>query len=480
MANNYDVDQPEAGMSPGGNRHTQIPAMRLYLDPNSSIQGRGFWTGKYAPDGKASEYKESADDMARLTAFQERGAPHEVVRHFDDTPEEDEETIKSLAKIAKTVTSLQLFSLAKTAMAEGDVPAYAVFKGELEQRAFAKRLGKAIHGMGYSAPNDPAAHSGGGPAGRGKDSIQANRDKRVFNATHGTDDETSTADKEVLKVSAPKGTKRNAPLVVKAIGTKPSEKREKPQKKAKAPLTAKVGASRSGNKTYDYRKVVGGLGEKKSPAESPGKGQTPTGTPGDAPTLEAQPERLANILGVDVSRLQKLADAKSETEFISYFKAKGASFLSKHKVPDSYLSEVYTVLSRNTVKSQNGKVLVSREHLREDITEMKEEMTKLKEGIKRDKQALRKKPTKSLNPKTPIAKLKKRGVTLVKFFKVQPEKLKKGSEERQFAEAMKVSGVNTLAKLATFLAKGYDLSPSHATEMAQELHKTLMKDGAIS
>lgn len=263
----------------------------------------------------------------------------------------------------------------------------------------------------------------------------------------------------------------------KAIGTKPSEEREKPVKRAPPNVTAKVGASKNGNKTYDYRSKgkVNPPGEKKSPTETPKPGTNPTGSAGDTATLEVQPERLSKILNVPIEKLQQLAHEKSEEEFVHYFKAKGATFVAKHKVPDAYFSEVYQVLSRDTVKSAKppcGKCG------RTDYVDIR--------GRLCDRCAFKK--GKSLNPKTPKEQLKRRKIDLVKqegpalvgSFNVNPKKLKKGSEERRFAEAMVVSGVNTLPKLATFLCKGYDLSPSQATSMAKELHTSFKQEGALS
>lgn len=263
----------------------------------------------------------------------------------------------------------------------------------------------------------------------------------------------------------------------KAIGTKPSEKREKPVKRAPPNVTAKVGANKNGKKTYDYRSKgkVNPPGEKKSPTETPKPGTNPTGSAGDTATLEVQPERLATILGTTVEKLQKLAEGKSEEEFIHFFRSKGSTFIARHKVPEAYFSEVYHVLSRDTVKSAKppcGKCG------RTDYVDIR--------GKCCDRCAFKK--GKSLNPKTPKEQLKRRKIDLVKqagpalvgSFNVDPRKLKKGSEERRFAEAMVVSGVNTLPKLATFLCKGYDLSPSQATSMAKELHTSFKQEGALS
>jgi Eukaryotic DNA topoisomerase I, catalytic core len=201
------------------------------------------------------------------------------------------------------------------------------------------------------------------------------------------------------------------PLVVKAIGTKSSDRREKPVKRAKPNVTAKVTSTKSGKKNYDYRKPGASVG-KKGPAETKPKG----GSLGpESMMTEVQPDKLAKLIGVSVEQLQKLASSMDEWEFVAHLKSKGSSFLAKHKVSGSYLSSLYAVLARDAVKS----------------------------------------------------------------FKVHPAKLKKGSEERAFAESMLVSRVNTLSKLATFLAKGYDLSASSALKMARELHATLRSEGAL-
>jgi hypothetical protein len=284
--------------------------------------------------------------------------------------------------------------------------------------------------------------------------MPANRDKRVFNAMHGVEDESTEETKKAVKVK-------------KAILTKPSEKRERPQKKATAAPTAKVGASKNGKKTYDYRKPSG----KKPAAASSPKGAVPDMAPDTM--VEPSPHRLAAILDVTVDRLHKIADSRDERGFITFFKQHGSSFIAKHKVSDEYLASVFAVLKRQATKSLNPKkadlakrgvtlaktktVPVSREHLREDITEAEEQVTKLKTGIKRDKAALSK-----------------------KSFTLNPRALKKGTEEREFADSLHVSGVNTLAKLATFLTKGYDLSQSDAAKSAKEFHSLLKKQGAIS
>ena len=175
----YEGSQPSGGISPGGNRHTQIPAARQSLDPSADSQGVGFWTGKYSPKGKPS--KDSEADFSRLTSFQEHGASNEVVRYFEGVPKDDEETIKSLS-------SKRLFAMAKIAFRKGDIPLFAMTKAELERRRMDKAMGyhaKVDHGAGRSAA-----------AGRGNESMQANRDKRVFEAVHGVpaNDEASTDD----------------------------------------------------------------------------------------------------------------------------------------------------------------------------------------------------------------------------------------------------------------------------------------------
>jgi hypothetical protein len=427
----------------GGNRHTQIPAAKLYLNPESGAQGQGFWTGKYGPKDEVTRDTESPENAARITAFQERATKHQVVRYYEERPVDEEETIKSMP-------SVKLFEVAKGYFAAKRFGPYEVYKKAIENRAFMNLVHKAIGAMvGTDRAGSPAAS-----AGRGKESMPANRDKRVFNAMHGVEDESTEETKKAVKVK-------------KAILTKPSEKRERPQKKATAAPTAKVGASKNGKKTYDYRKPSG----KKPAAASSPKGAVPDMAPDTM--VEPSPHRLAAILDVTVDRLHKIADSRDERGFITFFKQHGSSFIAKHKVSDEYLASVFAVLKRQATKSLNPKkadlakrgvtlaktktVPVSREHLREDITEAEEQVTKLKTGIKRDKAALSK-----------------------KSFTLNPRALKKGTEEREFADSLHVSGVNTLAKLATFLTKGYDLSQSDAAKSAKEFHSLLKKQGAIS
>lgn len=201
--------------------------------------------------------------------------------------------------------------------------------------------------------------------------------------------------------------------VNKAIGTKPSEQRERPQKKSKPPPKGKVSSTASGKKNYDYRKPSGAA--KKTPTQTPAKGATPGGTPTDQPTLEVKPEKLADLLKLPIESLQALAEKKTLEQFITYMKTKGSTLIAKYKIPDSYFEEIYAVLTKHSVKS----------------------------------------------------------------FTVDPSKLKKGSEERAFAEAMVTSRVNTLPKLATLLVKGYDLSSKQALGMARELHRSMKAEGAL-
>lgn len=430
-------DQHDVAFGGGGNRLTQIPAAKLYLDPEAGAQGRGFWTGKYGPKDEVTRDTDSPENAARITAFQERATKHQVVRYYEERPVDEEETIKAMP-------SEKLFEIAKGYFAAKRFAVYEVYKKAIENRAFMNLVHKAIGSMvGIDRAGSPAA-----TGGRGKESMPANRDKRVFNAMHGVEDETSEETK-------------------KAILTKPSEKRERPQKKAKPAPTAKVGASKNGKKTYDYRKPSG----KKPAAASSPKGAVPDMA---ADTMvEPSPHRLAAVLGITVDRLHKIAESRDEREFITFFKQHGSNFVTKHKVSDEYLASVFAVLKRQAVKSLTPKkaelakrgvtlaktktVPVSRDHLREDITEAEEQVTKLKTGIKRDKAALAK-----------------------KSFRLNPRALKKGTEERAFADSLHVSGVNTLAKLATFLTKGYDLSQPEAVKSAKEFHSLLKKQGAIS
>lgn len=309
----------QAMIGEGGNRRTQIPAARLYLDPNSSAQGRGFWTGKHSPSGKVSPHSDEAD-LSRLTAYQDKGVDVTASHYYEELPEEEDETIKAM-------TSQQLFSEAHRILqlsrgrSEAQPPArYVALKKELSHRVFMKSVHEAFKAMGSAEP------------------MPTQNNKEAFDAMHGVDDETSTEDKDDL---TGEGQPTEKSKVKKAIGTKSSDRREKPQKKAKPTVKAKVGASSNGNKTYDYPKK-----EKPSAGQSAAPAQPEKATvEGEGTQTEVNPERLASVLRIDVARLKKLASMKSEASFISYFKAKGGSFLRKYKVPDSYLSEVFRVLN---------------------------------------------------------------------------------------------------------------------------------------
>ena len=73
----------------GGNRVTQVPAMKLYLDmdPYDDHQGHGYWTSKFDPDKKQSDYEPSDQDVGRPNV--------NVSHHFDTAEEVEDETIKS-------------------------------------------------------------------------------------------------------------------------------------------------------------------------------------------------------------------------------------------------------------------------------------------------------------------------------------------------------------------------------------------------
>jgi hypothetical protein len=85
-------------MSSGGNRLTQIPAMRLYLDidPYSDHHGHGFWAGKYDPDRTQDQYVVNEQDVGR---------PMLNVEHYyeDEVPPEvEDETVKALGLAARS------------------------------------------------------------------------------------------------------------------------------------------------------------------------------------------------------------------------------------------------------------------------------------------------------------------------------------------------------------------------------------------
>lgn len=459
----YEKDVDAGGMSEGGNRLTQIQAAKLYLDPNATIQGRGYWTGKYSPKGKEVSGAGNKAEQARMSSYQEKADGAEVVRHFDPAgPQEEEETIKShRAKI---------------------------------RRAYFHYIGKALNNFG-GGPVD----SGGGraaSAGRGKESTPANRDKRVFAAIVGDEDSTSTEDKDELSVNTPAEDKepvnpgsfgkaltrhdtipafysalkqhtpgspehtkllaahanhkpllnelskhpagskvitamnraanshtnagfhvgaarvnvQHAPQVAKAIGTKTAADHEKPMKQVKKAPTAKVGASANGNKVYNYRGKAKPSGSAKPPpVQSDGK--KPSTNPADSMPLELNPQKVADKLKVTVDDLKKVASGKTEKEFIGYFSQNGAAFLRKYKVPESYLQSLYTVLTKS--------------------------------------------------------------------FRVNPKVYKAGTELRALTDSLVVSGVTSLAGLATFLAKSYDLSPKDAKKNARDLHAALKQEGAL-
>lgn len=375
-----------------GNNVTRIPGTRLYLDPFSDAQGKGFWAGKFNPDGRKTEGPNEALGQGAVTPHQERGEAYEANRYFEDTPDEEEETIKSMVK---RLESSAVFGLAKKALENHDKTAYRLCKAELESRAFMVTIRKALGEMAKLG------------------------------------EEESTEDKDELSVAVPKEkskAKAKKSLIAdmrKAIGTKSSEARERPQKKSKPPPKGKVTSTKSGKKNYDYRNDAA---KPKKPAMPTAAGKPTTN---DEPSTEVQPEKLATQLGMPIEKLQQLAGVKSEEEFVTYFKAKGASFVRKHGISDTYLTEVYAVLKRDSAD-------------------------------------------KSLEPE-----MKKKPNTLAKKFKVRPDKLKKGTEERAFAQSLVTSKVTTLGQLATFISKAYDLSLTQAKSMAVELHRELKTQGAL-
>lgn len=234
--------------------------------------------------------------------------------------------------------------------------------------------------------------------------------------------------------------------VKKAIGTKSSDRREKPIKRAKPTVTAKVTSTKNGKKNYDYRdKKPGADVTKKAPANTPPKGASPG--PESESFTEVQPQRLADLIKVPVAQLQKIASQKTEEQFVSYLRSRGSTFMAKHKVPLSYLQELYAVLSRDAIKSIKRKGCKKCGSTTRDMRMGLCDRCAFPNGVK--------------------------------SFTVNPAKLKKGSEERRFAESLVVSGVTNLGKLATFLAKGYDLTAPQAKKAALELHSTLRSEGAL-
>lgn len=436
---------------------------RLFLDPASSAQGEGYWTGKHDPQGRTNNKDDDKSQRGDMGRIDEKKLEHQVVRYYDSEPVVDDATIKSLLgeggeetffRSLRGFTSPDLFDAARRHLKKATPKAmayYQLIKHELARRMYLSDVSKTLAGM----------------AAQGKESKPANRDKKVFNDMHGVDDETSTEDKEELKATIKKEMKKAKKVVLhglaekegktkkdfpkkklregakvemehtddeesaeiiamdhltedpayykklkhveKAIGTKPSEKKEKPTKKAPPNPKAKIGASKNGNKTYNY-------GKKSTPTKTPGAAP---GAPAEQhPTVEVQPEKLANMLHVSIDRLKKLAQGKSEKDFIDYFKVKGATFVRKHKIPDTYFEEVHAALTKGVAKS--------------------------------------------------------------KTFKINPGVFKKKSELQTIANQLVRSGVNTLEKLATFLAKGYGLKDSEAKKNAREFHSALKEEGALS
>ena len=80
----------QGGMGGSGNRITQIPAVRLFLDldPYADHHGHGFWTGKFNPGKEQEEYEQDEQDVGRPALS--------VSKFFDTPPEDEDNTIKSL------------------------------------------------------------------------------------------------------------------------------------------------------------------------------------------------------------------------------------------------------------------------------------------------------------------------------------------------------------------------------------------------
>ena len=408
----------------GGNRLTQPPSLRLFLDEKPK-----FWTSRYAPSGRKS--KPSDEGRDRGNQFQQQAAEEEVVRLYVGTPEDEIETIKSAATYGKPPTrslrdipSEEVYREAVTAFKGGRLAAYGLLKGELKRRVAAITNKRIIDAMHPEAEETSTGES---------DELVVQKPvakaKVVLDEKHLREDVTEA---EEMVATLKEGVKRDKQAlakvpkpVKKAILTKPSSERGPQVKKTPAPPVGKVTATKSGKKNYDYRKPAGVA---KPKASEP---------PPQVPTVEVQPEKLAHILQIPLDRLKKLATTKTEAEFVAYFNANGGSFLKKHKVPAAYLAEVHGALTRGA---------------------------------------------KSLNPKK--EELVGRGIDLVKTkvkkkFTLRPKVYKSGDELRELTEAMAVSGVDSLEGLTAFLVKSYGLKGEQASSMADELYASFVKDGAI-
>ena len=412
----------------GGNRLTQPPSLRLFLDEKPK-----FWASRYAPSGRKS--KPSDEGRDRGNQFQQQAAEEEVVRLYVGTPEEESETIKSaaepLTRSLRDLPSEEIYAEAVTAFKRGHLGAYALLKGELKRRVASitnKRIVDAMHPEAEETSTEEVSTEETSAGESAKPVVK--KAKVVLDAAHLREDVTEAEEMiDTLKHGVKRDKQALAKVpkpVKKAILTKPSAERGPQVKKTPAPPAGKVMATKSGKKNYDYRKPAG-VAKQKAGKASP-----------QVPVTEVQPEKLAHVLQIPLNRLKKLATTKTEAEFVAYFNANGGTFLKKHKVPAAYLAEVHGALTRSA---------------------------------------------KSLNPKA--EELAARGIDLAKTkakkkFVLRPKVYKSGDDLRKLTEAMLASGVESLEGLTAFLAKGYGLKGEQASSMADELYASFVKDSAIT
>jgi hypothetical protein len=76
----------EGGISGGGNKFTEIPAAKLFLDinPLSDHHGHGFWTGKYSNQDEQVEREENGRSAVMVN------------RYYNEEPEVEDETVKAM------------------------------------------------------------------------------------------------------------------------------------------------------------------------------------------------------------------------------------------------------------------------------------------------------------------------------------------------------------------------------------------------
>lgn len=199
-----------------------------------NTERHSFWIGD--TDRKTGKRSRGVD-FTEVNQRQRQGSPNVVNKLFIGDPEEESSTFgmkpRKLDLARRSMSASELYEAARMALAKGFVRKYRSLKKALEwrineaafQEVFTKAITRLSDGVESKAPSDARGDAFG----------------------FGYKERTRRR---------PQLSGRDATEVGKAIGTKPSEERERPVKKFK-PVGKGVALTKDGKKTYDYRNAKG-------------------------------------------------------------------------------------------------------------------------------------------------------------------------------------------------------------------------------